>query len=150
MIRRLASVMAAIVLVVGCLGPALAEGPVNMTRGGGAVQGYDTVAYHTMAAAVPGDPQFTAEWLHATWYFVSAENRDLFVADPDKYLPAYGGYCAFAVAQGVKVGIDPAAWTIFEGRLYLNESDLTRKAWQKDTPYYIGLADRHWAKIKFE
>ncbi len=150
MTRRFASVMAAIVLVVACLGPALAEGPVNMTRGGSAVRGYDPVAYHTMAAAVPGDPRFTAEWIHATWYFASAEHRDLFIADPDKYVPAYGGYCAFAIAQGVKVGIDPALWTIYEGRLYLNEGMLVHKAWRKDIPYYIGLADRHWAEMKFD
>ena len=121
-----------------------------MTRSGVAILGYDPVAYHTQGEPTPGDPGFSAEWLHATWYFATTEHRDMFAENPDKYVPAFGGFCSFAIAQGVKVPVDPAAWTVHDGRLYLNESLLIRKAWRKDVDYYIEIGGRWWQEIKYK
>jgi hypothetical protein len=86
---------------------------------GVAIRGYDTVAYFTDHAAVPGSPAFTADWVGSTWQFASAANRDLFLADPVRYLPQFGGLCTGAIGYGVAVAADPEAWRIIDGRLYL-------------------------------
>jgi len=80
-----------ILALIGSM-PALAFNQVNTTAFGVAIKGYDTVAYHTENRAVKGNRQFSYEWNDAKWYFASAENRDLFAADPGRYAPQYGGY----------------------------------------------------------
>ncbi len=87
-----------------------------------AIKGYDAVAYFRQGAPVKGSPAFKQQWMGATWLFSSAEIRDLFAADPDKYAPRYGGYCAYAVSEGHTASIDPEAWKIVDGKLYLNYS----------------------------
>ncbi len=116
--------------------------------GSTAIKGYDAVAYHTQSKPVEGSKEFTVEWNDATWRFSSAENRDLFKADPTKYAPQYGGWCAYAMAQGKKVNIDPEAWKIVDGKLYLNYSKKVQADWSKDIPGYVTKADAEWNKIK--
>lgn len=128
-------------------GPALAASPVNTDFFGTAVEGTDVVAYFTQGEAVPGSREFTHEWRGATWRFASAEHRDLFVADPERYAPQYGGYCAYAVSQGATAGIDPEAWTIHDGRLYLNLNESIQKRWEKDIPGFIAKADANWPTL---
>jgi YHS domain-containing protein len=121
--------------------------PVNVTSDGVAIKGYDPVAYFTDQRPVKGTEAFAYSWSGARWLFASAEHRDRFKADPERYAPRYGGYCAFAVSQGKTANIDPAAWTIYEGRLYLNLNKKFQHIWEKDIPGYIRKADEQWPKI---
>jgi hypothetical protein len=113
----------------------------------GAIRGYDPVAYHVQETPVRGDPAIFHDWKDARWYFASEENRARFVADPARYAPAYGGFCAYGTSQGYKVGTDPAAFAIVDGRLYLNYSRGVQRTWNQDRPGYIAAADRHWPLI---
>ncbi len=106
--------------------------------------GYDVVAYFTQGAAVAGDAAITAEHDGATWRFASAENRDAFTADPAKYAPRYGGYCAYAASKGYVAKGDPQAWTVHDGKLYLNYSKQVREIWSQDKPGNIAKADANW------
>jgi YHS domain-containing protein len=129
--------------------PASAEGVVNASSWTGtAIEGYDPVAYFEEGRPVEGDSDYAHEWMGATWYFASAENRDLFAADPERYAPQYGGYCAWAVANGYTAKIDPQAWAVVDDRLYLNYSPDVQKQWQQDVPGNIGKADGNWPGIR--
>ncbi len=114
---------------------------------GVAIRGADPVAYFTQGEYVPGTAEFTHEYSGATWQFASAENRDTFAADPDAYAPEYGGFCAWAVSQGQTASIDPTAWKIVDGKLYLNYSDGIQKRWEKDIPGNIAKADENWPDV---
>jgi hypothetical protein len=112
-----------------------------------AVGGYDPVAYFTKGQPVEGRKEFQTRWRDAEWRFASAENRDLFVASPEKYAPQYGGYCAWAVAQGYTASGDPQRWKIVGGKLYLNYDDEVQRKWEKDVPGFIASADRNWPTV---
>ncbi len=126
---------------------ARAEKPVNATVFGIAIKGYDPVAYFTDANPVKGESNFLFDWNGAIWRFASAANRDTFKAAPEKYAPQFGGYCAWAVSQGYTAGIDPAAWKIVNGKLYLNYSLEVQKKWEGDVPGFIAKADVNWPKL---
>ena len=85
--------------------------------------------------------------VNATWRFASAENRDLFIANPVQYSPQYGGFCAWAVSRGYTADIDPEAWTIHEERLYLNYNSKFRKRWSKDIPGNVKKGDANWPGV---
>jgi YHS domain-containing protein len=88
--------------------------------GTAAILGYDPVAYFTDGRATKGSPEFTKEWLGATWYFASVEHRDAFASEPIRYAPQYGGFCALGtVLEEASANIDPEAWRIVDGKLYL-------------------------------
>ena len=112
-----------------------------------AIQGADPVAYFTVGEYTPGSDEFTHEWEGATWQFASAENRDLFAANPEEYAPQYGGFCAYAVSQGNTAPIEPTAWKIVDGKLYLNYNDKIQQRWVKDIPGYIAKADQNWPGV---
>lgn len=112
-----------------------------------AIRGTDPVAYFTEGKAVKGDSQFESEWQGATWRFASAENQQLFEQDPEAYAPQYGGYCAKAMAEGNVVSIDPEAWKIVDGKLYLNYSPEVQQQWVQDIPGNIALADANWPDV---
>ena len=116
----------------------------------GAIRGYDPVAYHVQAKAVRGSPKFTHAWNGVTWRFAYRRNRDRFAADPARYAPRYGGYCAYGTAQGYKVSTDPDAFAIVEGRLYLNFSKPVQATWNTDRPGHIASADRNWRGLEHE
>ncbi len=126
---------------------AAALSPVYSTLLGGAIRGYDPVAYFTEKKPVEGKKTFSHKWKGATWYFKSEKNRDLFRMDPEKYAPQYGGYCAYAVSQGYTAGIVPEAWKIVDGKLYLNYSKGVQRAWEQDIPGHIASADKNWPKL---
>ncbi len=109
-----------------------------------AADGYDVVAYFTRGEAVEGSDEYTHEWRGAEWHFVNEDHLERFRADPEKYAPAYGGYCAYAVAEGTAEAGDPRAWTIHEGRLFFNYDDGVQARWDKDREAYIAAADRKW------
>lgn len=144
------TVMAILITVVFCLSMltiAFAIEPVNKTSDGVAIKGYDPVAYFTDSKPVKGSKDFEYVWMGAKWRFSTAGHKDLFIKDPDKYAPKYGGYCAYAVSQGTTADIDPDAWNIVDGRLYLNLSKKIQDKWSKDIPGYIKKADENWPKI---
>lgn len=127
--------------------PAFALDPVYSDFFGKAIKGYDPVAYFKQSKPVKGDSDFTHEWNGATWYFDSAENQQAFITNPEKYAPQYGGYCAWAVSQGYTAKIDPDAWRIHEGKLYLNYSPGVQKTWEKNIPGNISSADKNWPSL---
>jgi len=120
-----------------------AEKPIYVSKGA-AVSGYDTVAYFTQGKAVKGKKNISIKHLGETWRFSSEQNKLMFLANPDKYAPQYGGHCAFAMANGKLVSTDPKAFTIVDGKLYLNYSLSVRKRWSKDIPGYIADANENW------
>ena len=118
---------------------------VNVLGGGGvAIHGYDPVAYFTEGKPRKGQREHAVERAGARWLFASAENKARFEKEPERYLPAYGGYCAYGVAQGYLVKIDPDAWRIVDGKLYLNYDRATARTWLKDVPGYIAAANTKW------
>lgn len=127
---------------------AAALSPVNKSLlGGVAIDGYDPVAYFTDGRPVEGRKELAHEWGGATWRFASAEHRDLFAAAPEKYAPQYGGYCAWAVSNSYTADTDPQAWSIVDGRLFLNYNLEVRAKWEQDKPGNITRADRNWPKL---
>jgi hypothetical protein len=132
--------------VLGLARPAAAE-PEVFADGGLAINGTDPVAYFTQSAAVPGLPGHVLMWRGATWAFSSPETMDAFEMNPDAYAPQFGGYCAYALAKGALAPSVPEAWTIYEGRLYLNNSLPVRDEWQADIPGYLALAAPLWPSI---
>ena len=138
-----------LLIAVGAALPAAAGGVVNSSLlGGVAIEGTDPVAYFDEGEPVAGSSDFEHDWMGATWRFASAENRDRFAADPETYAPQYGGYCAWAVSQGYTAKIDPAAWKIVDGKLYLNYSKDVQTQWAGDIPGNIAKADANWPQIK--
>ncbi|MEQ8969294.1 MAG: YHS domain-containing (seleno)protein [Coleofasciculus sp. C1-SOL-03] len=114
---------------------------------GVAIKGTDPVAYFTEGQPLPGRAEFEYEWQGATWRFASAENRDLFANNPEQYAPEYGGYCAWAVSQGYTAPIDPNAWKIVDGKLYLNFNRQIQQRWEKDIPGHIAQANQNWPQV---
>ena len=143
------ALIVAVALGVSALaGPALADGLVNATfLGGTAIEGYDPVAYFTEGKPVEGSSAHTYAWKGATWRFSTKENRDAFAAAPEKFAPQYGGYCAWAVAQGYTAGIDPEAWRVVDAKLYLNNSKSIQSRWAQDIPGNIAKGDANWPNI---
>jgi YHS domain-containing protein len=125
-----------------------AEPPINTLKTGlfggrtdTAINGYDTVAYFTVGKPVKGQDGLATEWMGAKWKFSTQAHLNLFKANPDKYAPQYGGYCAYGVAQGNLVKVEPDQFTIRDGKLYLNfDADIQAK-WLKDPAGFIKAAD---------
>lgn len=112
---------------------------------GVAMNGYDPVAYFTASRPTRGTAEFSTDWHGATWRFASAENLAAFQQDPERYAPAYGGYCAWGVgAQNDLFPIDPNAWRIVDGTLYLNYNADVQQKWLADIPGFIRSADANW------
>jgi YHS domain-containing protein len=113
-----------------------------------AIDGYDPVAYFIEMKPVKGSPEFHADYQDSTFQFASAAHRDAFTADPEKFAPQYGGYCAYGVAKGYKASIDPAAFTVVGDKLYLNYSETVRSQWLTDIPGYIRKANANWPDVR--
>ena len=112
-----------------------------------AVQGYDPVAYFTQGKPIEGSKSHTTTYKGAEFRFSSQENLKTFQADPDKYAPQYGGYCAWAVSQGYTAKGNANNWSIIDGKLYLNYSDGVQKTWESDIPGFIKNADKNWPNL---
>ena len=138
-------VSAAFVLTLLFVLPASAQ--VNTNGTADAIGGYDPVAYFTDHAAVRGAPEHAFDWHGGHWLFASEEHRALFAASPSRYAPAYGGYCAFAAADGRLARIDPQAWHVEGGRLFLNYSLDIRRQWLADRAHFIEQADARWPEL---
>jgi YHS domain-containing protein len=149
-----------VAIAAACMAAILAFAPLYETRvaaaeppiftglvSGVAVGGYDPVAYFTAGKPVQGSEKATLRYDGVTWRFASAENRTMFEANPTKYAPQYGGYCAYAVSQGHTAKAEPDAWTIYEGKLYLNYDKSVQAKWAKDIPGYVKKADANWPGV---
>jgi YHS domain-containing protein len=122
--------------------------PANYTGGTGAgASGYDVVAYFTQSKPVRGKASITASYNGVEWRFSSEANKALFVANPGKYAPKYGGYCAWAVAHGVTAAGSPQAWSIVGGRLYLNINKSIRAKWKADASTQIRNGNKNWPSV---
>jgi YHS domain-containing protein len=108
--------------------------------------GYDVVSFFSNTPT-DGKDEFTSEWKGAKWRFSSAANLQAFVAAPEQYAPQYGGYCAYAVSKGYTAKGIPEAWTVHDGKLYLNYSKAVRATWAEDIPGNIAAANSNWPKV---
>ncbi|MEM9756305.1 MAG: YHS domain-containing (seleno)protein [Pseudomonadota bacterium] len=124
-----------------------AEPRVFQTGDGIAINGTDPVAYFTDGVPVPGVAEFSADHDGATFLFSSAENRDTFLADTETYAPVFGGYCAFAASRGYLAPTIPEAWTVFEGRLFLNANLRARELWLAELPSIVAAGEANWPAI---
>lgn len=147
MTQMLQIVMIGVVVAV-LTGPTPGFAGEYFERDGAAIGGYDPIAYFTERKPVKGSPEFHADYQGSMFHFVSATHRDVFTADPQKFAPQYGGYCAFGMAKGYKASIDPAAFTVVGDKLYLNYSERVRLQWISDIPGYIRKADTNWPDVK--
>ena len=120
---------------------------LNLDKSGVAIQGYDPVAFFTEGKPVKGKPEFPARQDGALYYFVSKEHRDLFKADPAKYAPAFGGYCAYGVSRNKLAEIDVEAFQIVDGRLLLQYSKGVRDSFNKDTQGNLVKAKTNWPSL---
>ena len=114
---------------------------------GVAIKGYDPVAYFTRRAPTRGSKKFSLRHAGAEWRFANAENKAAFATNPRKYIPAYGGYCAYGVAQGYLVKIEPTAWSVRGGKLYLNYNRSIQRTWNKKPARYIATANKKWPRL---
>lgn len=126
----------------------LASGPVFTGNTPGiAINGYDTVAYITEGKPVAGIEAFKHSWKGVEWRFASADNKALFVANPEKYAPQYGGFCAYAVANGSTAKTEPDAFTVVDNKLYLNYDKNIQSRWERDKVQYIKDGDKNWIAL---
>lgn len=141
-----------VVAILGLLaaGRLPAQPPVhlNVDKEGLGLYGYDPVAYFIDGKPVPGDAAITASHDGATYRFASEAHRKEFQLDPNRYLPQFGGFCAYGVASGYKVKVDPEAWHIVDGKLYLNYDKRTQRKWLEDIPGYVAKAERNWPGLR--
>ncbi|EHR72222.1 YHS domain-containing protein [Burkholderiales bacterium JOSHI_001] len=151
--RRATLTLAATLALLGLPAQA-AEPPVNTLKNslfGGrtdtAINGYDTVAYFTENKPVKGRDNWVTEWMGAKWKFASQAHLDLFKAQPEKYAPQYGGYCAYGVTQDKLVKVEPDQFTLRDGKLYLNYDADIQAQWLKDPAGYIKAADAKFATL---
>jgi YHS domain-containing protein len=140
--------------LLSAAGGALAAPPVNTLKAGffggrsdTAILGYDTVAYFTVGKPVKGRDDLVVEHQGAKWKFSTPANLELFKANPERYLPQYGGYCAYGVSQDNLVGIEPDKFTILGGKLYLNYDADVQEKWLKDPAGYIRQADTKFTSL---
>jgi YHS domain-containing protein len=136
-------------LVLG-YSPALADNTVNTGYFGGvAIMGYDPVAYFTEGRSMKGSEEFAYVWLGTPWYFANRKHRELFISDPVKYAPQFGGYCAGEAAfDGITVNIDPDAWRIIEGKLYLLYQKGGAAYLEAHPEDWLPKAEANWPKIE--
>jgi hypothetical protein len=144
-VNRAAVVALAVLAMIPALGAAKPR--VNVTADGVAVRGFDVVAYVTDGRPVVGSSRIETQWNGAVWRFVDQAHREMFLADPERYAPQFGGYCAYAVSQGYTADGDPRVWRIVEGRLYLNYSTRAQRLWERDVPGHIAKGRVNWPAV---
>jgi YHS domain-containing protein len=115
---------------------------------GKAINGYDPVAFFTVSKPIKGADSLSYNWGGTAWLFSSRANREAFKANPVKYAPQYGGYCAYGAAQGHKAPTEVDTWSIVNGKLYLNYNMKIKETWAKDQQALIVTADKKWPELK--
>ncbi|MBC8034723.1 MAG: YHS domain protein [Chitinophagaceae bacterium] len=125
----------------------IAQKPPVYSTENGAINGYDPVAYFKESLPVQGKDGFQTEWKNARWKFASKANLDTFIANPDRFVPQYGGYCAYGASNNYKAPTSADAWAIVEGKLYLNYNKNVQKEWIKTSGKRIRDADLYWPDL---
>lgn len=143
---KTSNILLSLLILVGLASNALAATDHSFSTTG--VNGYDLVSYHTSKRPLRGNGHFLTVHDGVTYLFASEENKNIFDRNPGKFIPAYGGYCAFGASVGKKFVGDPEVWRIVDGRLYLNLDENIQDMWLKDVPGRIKAADANWKKIK--
>ncbi len=137
----------AAVVLAGVIG-ATSVSAQDYTHSTPGLSGYDPVAYFTDGKPMKGSGFHTAVYEGVTYAFASEEHQKQFQANPRKFLPAFGGYCAYGLAVGKKFVADPEVWRIVQGKLYLNLDKSIQRKWEKDITGYINQAEVNWTKIR--
>lgn len=146
MSRRFLLVVPLFLVVVGSAWGQAPE-PFN-TKDGVAIEGYDPVAYFTDEKPVRGDTAHVHEWQNVRWLFASAEHKALFVENPEAYAPQFGGYCAWAASRNYTADTDPEAWTVDDGKLYLNYNKQVQRDWSKEQAENIQKGHANWPGLR--
>lgn len=143
-------VFSVLLMAVACGQPASGQVSEIYAPSNKAINGYDPVAFFTDSMPVKGKTEYTYNWKGVDWSFSSAEHMDLFKANPDKYAPQFGGYCAYGCSQGQghKAPTKPETWTIVNGKLYFNYNEDVKKKWNPDRDALIEKADANWPTVK--
>ncbi len=139
------TIQLAVLILVGSVAAAFASDVAVSTPG---LSGYDPVAYFTEGKAIRGSGFHVTVRNGVTYAFASKEHKAQFDRNPEAYLPAYGGYCAYGVAVAKKFVADPEVWKIVGGKLYLNLDKDIQQKWEKDIPGFISKAEKNWPEIK--
>jgi len=142
--------LANLVLAVCFLTSTAFAGEQYVDRNGHPVGGNDVVSYHTEDAPLEGLETITAAYNGETWLFATEANRDLFIADPARYVPAYDGHCAYALADDRKVRTDPNAYLVVDGVLYMNFSMGIHRRWLRDIEGYLAQSEANWPRHEGE
>jgi len=121
---------------------------INVDATGLVIRGYDPVAYFTEGRAIAGNADLSVEYEGGKYLFTTVNNRDIFRAEPKKYIPQYGGYCAYGVAVEKKFDIDPSSWRIVNGKIYFNLNPMILEKWGADTEGYIRKSEKNWPLIR--
>jgi hypothetical protein len=138
---------------VASCAPAIAGVPgstsaINLDAHGVGLAGYDPVAYFDSGRPTKGDPGISTSYAGARYLFATAAHRKVFLQDPKKYVPEFGGYCVVGAAHGEKVDIDPATGKVVSGKLYLNNSKKALEIFDQDQPGTIVKAQANWPSVK--
>lgn len=120
---------------------------IDVNRDGVAIQGYDVVAYFIDQTPKKGTTAFKTEYAGGVWHFENQANLNLFVKNPEQYIPQYGGHCSFATANNFLISGDPKRWKIVDDKLYLNNNLLVHKLWEGNIPTNISAADNNWSTL---
>ena len=126
----------------------LAQKPEVFSTDAGAIGGYDPVAFFKESKPVVGKKEFSQSWNGAVWYFSTAENLEAFKADPEKFAPQFGGWCAYGTADGHKSPTLPETWTMVDNKLYFNYNKEVQKLWNKNQKGLIDQANRRWPEVR--
>ncbi|MEM6661187.1 MAG: YHS domain-containing (seleno)protein [Pseudomonadota bacterium] len=145
--RRTVLAAALATAATGASAAALQKDEIYTDMHGHALKGYDAVAYHLERKPVRGEKVYQLEWKGAKWLFSSAENMEKFRADPERWAPQYGGYCAWGIAKDRIVGINPTIFRIFDDKLYLNLNMKVHKEWLGTHSQFISRANEKWPSI---
>ncbi len=147
--RSCTLLVALILLLPACSGEQKIATEILVGDDGYAIHGYDPVAYFSKGAPQKGSVQYSADWNDVTWLFSSEENREKFLAAPENYAPRYGGWCAYGMAEGYAAETDPVnAWTIHEGKLYLNWDAEVSGEWSSDIEAYLLKSESNWPTVQ--
>jgi len=145
--RLLIALAAAILFTAPAIAAELRSPDIWTDMHGRALKGYDAVAYHLERRPVKGDEVYALEWKGAKWLFATAENRDKFAAEPERWAPQFGGYCAWGIAKDRTVGVNPTIFRIFDDKLYLNLNMKVHKEWLHNRRVFVDIANEKWPDI---
>ncbi|NEQ52588.1 MAG: YHS domain-containing protein [Leptolyngbya sp. SIO3F4] len=123
---------------------------MNLDEEGIALRGYDPVSYFTEGEPIKGEEAHSFVWNDATWYFATAENRNLFSQNPEQYAPANGGYCTFGIVLRKKFDGDPQVWSVIKSRLYVFLNEEVQQKFLQDSTGNLQKVSANWPVIQFK